>query len=383
MASDRTQILSMAKGIEDTIGRLREAGYCGDFLSLIVADTYRTNVATLNSISPGDIVATTSKIDVAFTSLEALNSEAVVSCCEDLLTKLGSTPNIELVLQAEHGGNGVSLYGADGLAVILLRVVLQILDLSILSYCGAHLEPLHPDFPTVSGTPRLLLAPGFSLPRRKPRCLDQLLERPLWVFEIGDAARHRSNSTGLWLSTTIEAFADIWAPAWPVEESGQPYTVARYDVGRGSIIGWKRAPDESDTMDDEVFCHWRSASDSRPAELCVGGELKSKRLLIGGRLTINDGCAMCPQDFTDQMKDENSLSDLGLGQHQWSNLVLVTGRTRNNGWSPGNLQASERVLQRCSFHRFAKRRLWFHPLCPPSPLYRRNFCLHRSCQAPK
>lgn len=335
MGSERRQLLSVAEGIIKSIGILKHTGYCGEFVSLIVADTKRTNVATLTCITLSDIVATTSQIKVALTSLDVSDSQAAIVCCEAFLTRLGSAPKSELVNQAQHGVKGFhhqwrSSHDAHH-AVILSRIVLQILDLAILSYCGAHLEPLHPNFPCISGVPRLLLAPGLSLTQQKLRCLGQLLQSPVWVFDIGGAVKIQSDSDGLWLSTTIEAFADVWGPAWPVAEPEQPYTIARIDVGQGSIIGWKRAPDEPDTTGDEVFCHWISAFDSRPTELCVGGELQSKRLLIGGRLIANDDCTMCPEDFTVRMKDKNRLRDLSGGQSQW----YTDARTLN--WSLGVL----------------------------------------------
>lgn len=107
-----------------------------------------------------------------------------------------------------------------GLSVVnVLRLLVMTLDLAVASYAGAHCsEVLDGSFPTSNEISPLATFEDCSDDREKVsttfkkchlQCLDRFLHgKGVWVF----CPPNCKPSPSLYLSTTIDKFADIWGP---------------------------------------------------------------------------------------------------------------------------------------------------------------------------
>ena len=197
------------------------------------------------------------------------------------------------------------------------EIVVRILDLAVLSFSGAHLEPF--DEMNIGRRVEEFGITGVAvLRRRRMRCLDTYLDRKeVWVFEVASRPDQTRSTEQLYLSACIEDFNTLWGPVWSksLPNNGP---VIRYDVGPGSLIPWERADSEPSPEDGETFCHWTRESnaiiqsDEHAIQIAnsTGRGLFSDRLLIGGILQDNPSCTNDVHRFTTDMRDDNRLHPL-------------------------------------------------------------------------
>ena len=153
--------------------------------------------------------------------------------------------------------------------------VIQLLQIGVLSYAGAHIQQF--DLDRIGSVTTSFSFPlkityydeglraisskhpspqsGFQLRRRQLQCLDKFLGgvRP-WIFHqwFEDEGDER-----LYLATTIHSLTDLWGPSWRVDEGDK---ILRCDIGNGVLVP---RPNDSDIQlrcalngTSEVLCHW-------------------------------------------------------------------------------------------------------------------------------
>jgi hypothetical protein len=95
--------------------------------------------------------------------------------------------------------------------------------------------------------------------RRKFRCLDEFFgQRSLWVFHSEGLGGDESEP--MYLSTTPEAFGDIWGPVWKITNPTKPEQILRFDLENGTVVPSQIKPNVR-VDDDEELCHWISHSE--------------------------------------------------------------------------------------------------------------------------
>lgn len=305
---------TIMKGVSTNLERLLNAKYCADSINLIIQDPSRPLVARLVRLSIDSISTLIQQIQNTL----PIDPAAVETFCTTFLGELGLVSAQTLNIAAVSSIPSTSASSGSS-ATVLARLVVQVIDLAIISYSGAHIEPFLSRFRQYNAHTWLSIAPRIHLKRRIMKCLDAYLGSPVWVFEVGERLEEDSEIPSLYLSTTIEEFASVWGPAWPVLNPSNPEPLLRYNIGIGFMVHWPRADDEPELAEGEVFCHWTTST----ADLKSGSAIPRNkgRLLIGGRLSLNDTCATDGAAFTRDMRDRNRLRPLGT---HWSSLFVDT-----------------------------------------------------------
>jgi hypothetical protein len=215
--------------------------------------------------------------------------------------------------------------------ITTLRLLVHILDLSVISYAGAHLNNFIEDYLELRNPRVDLLSPydetsrdSVVLQRCSLQCLDSFHNgTPVWVFAPSTWEYKRP----LCLSTNIETFADIWGPLWKEKSTSNPGKFSSYVVGNGAIIPWKPNTKNPLCGDGETFCHWISDDEWDNME----SEIASKKtdrtfsttglLLIGAQvdtgkktLEVNSTCGKAISAAREHLKDAGRLSVLGTSR---------------------------------------------------------------------
>jgi hypothetical protein len=306
--------------IVTNIAAMRKESYCREKISMLVLDSSRYSVARLLSIE----CSTIEKLAVAFEEglhdilCRGFSINLADGCfdfkelsqrCEQFLSDIGLLPGLDL---------RTILLRAD---CVLWRSTVHVLDLAVLSYAGAHLQPFDVDYLDMTMEAISILGPFMNIDRLVLRrryflCLDSFFNgQGAWVFEgFSNWERDRAGNQGLYLSTDAETFADVWGPMWASCLSNDSKKVMGYNVGSGMIIPWSQSPPES-TRAGEVFCHW--ARDSGIAESSTEDKPLTLSpvdvLLIGARIKLhhNPRCTCSPASCKRLLKDLGCLHTPG------------------------------------------------------------------------
>ncbi|KAI1123286.1 hypothetical protein F5Y10DRAFT_55582 [Nemania abortiva] len=311
---EHEDVREIMSGLLENLKIMQSSGYCVDSINFLALEFSRPSVARLVDVAIDDVNSLADKLQVAFNHQDSL---AIVGACSEFLALLEFTTDI----------NGPGVFGisrsleskgklSQHTSLEKARLTVLLLDLAILSYSGAHVENLNSHLPSDEDV-ELLATAGFLLTRRRLNCLNAYLERPVWVFEMSTIRGIQDRSAALYLSTTIADFASIWGPVWAVTGPERPDTIVRYNVGLGSIVGSERGSDEPEPLKGEVFCHWIPASKDPSPGLHMNSELNGDRMLIGGKLSLNNSCKFDFDNFASNMRDNCRLVPLPARWGKW------------------------------------------------------------------
>ena len=281
---------------------LREAGFCSSTATFLRIDPKRTQVAFLESVDLDKIALLETCIDESKTSLESLRR--LDSACKDLLVDhlLSSTPPT-----------------AGNIAITCLRL----LDLVLVSHVCSHMGDLGclmskdiamgRKFQISSQASKMVdlsvpSEPGtMSFSRRTLKCLNGFLcGEQVWVLHGPDI--NPMDSSELFLSTTPDAFADVWGPMWKITHTGKPLKILRYDLEHGSIVPFSMISGNGRhfvrTELNEELCHWISNSELEKFERALAitsvPQICRPRLLIGAcRHNVIPNTEQCYCNLTD------------------------------------------------------------------------------------
>ncbi|KAI9726954.1 MAG: hypothetical protein M1828_000302 [Chrysothrix sp. TS-e1954] len=336
--------------VKSNVARMRAERFVGSIVSILVIDPIRTGVAKLQKIDLDRIENLHRAFEDALAQIVPLllsqrpqRSSRVQSAREDLELQCQS---LLQSLDLPHGGT---------IAGTWRRAVL-VLDLALTSYCGAHQERfdekfLHEDLNLAKMTPAWTYdtssTPTIMLRRRRLRCLDKLLQSPVWVLQD---SRNWQDSAELYLSTDVETFADIWGPLWSVKRNDSDEGVLGYRVGLGSIVPWPTNDEKSKLTESEIFCHW---SESDLTVVHSHDSLKvASRLLIGAatlteqttsQLKENPMCSTRTGEIIQQLRSTHRVEEMGTSaEERYLAEECVTAQFGYSGISLGGQRTYKR-----------------------------------------
>ncbi|KAE9382162.1 hypothetical protein N431DRAFT_476817 [Stipitochalara longipes BDJ] len=171
--------------------------------------------------------------------------------------------------------------------------------------------------------------------RRTLQCLSRFLcGEQVWVLHGPNI--DSNDSTELTISTTPEAFADVWGPMWKVTNAGLPTEVSRYDLEHGSIVPTNFISRESrphiETEKDEEPCHWISDSElqelERNSASVLAPQITQPRLLIGvcsHNITRNPECYCDLKDAKRGFESSGYLRIPGSSSGKWQTKTKTVG----------------------------------------------------------
>ncbi|KAL4861747.1 hypothetical protein BDV12DRAFT_179827, partial [Aspergillus spectabilis] len=285
--------LQIISGASENYQRLLAGRYCADTFIAITTNQQRLNVAYLIRIRGDEIL-----------TIHRLLASGNTALCLNKLRDWGfhqSHANIQALV---HESNRL---------VTLASIIAKFLDLAIVCFSGAHLEPFDDKF---LGRPNLalFLCDSLVLHRRPLNCLDECLgQQPVWVFEdVGTAQHYACNP--MYVSTTISDLHDVWGPVWvsiPVVEEKEerkslpPWSgpVVSYNIGRGRIIPWQQQRDEPEATINEFLAHWTTDEWELSNVPTFPASSSEPRFLIGAtRLSVNESCKLKVDQWTLSVK---------------------------------------------------------------------------------
>ncbi|KAF4636038.1 hypothetical protein G7Y89_g2052 [Cudoniella acicularis] len=306
---------NVISGVWQNIKEMKQACYCGDFISSLVCDSTRIGVARLVQIECSRI----ERLAIAFEAclLQVLShhptmvlldiittvSNDVSTACREVLTKID-----------------INIPDLDSKDV--WRCVVHILDVAVLSYVGAHTQFLGSETTTSVAVPGpFLQRQYFRFCRRTFSCLSEFLGgQEAWVLEPYHAGTFHVGLPPLCLLTDAVTFGDIWGPMWKSCVLGHEDQITQYSVGNGVIIPWEQlcsgSKDAIEVRKGEIFCHWMSDREGRDEENLAKSSTplrESDTILIGApvRLDANDTCRASTIDHRQRLRNSGSLAELG------------------------------------------------------------------------
>jgi hypothetical protein len=295
--------------VVSNISEMRRELYCQEKISLLVLDESRDQVARLLPVSVEEIKNLAIAFEEELYKILHQNFSTVLTMsyfndslevtrqCTQLLSRLGLRRTVFFF------------------SFEIWRSTVHTIDLAVLSYAGAHIQPfdseyLHGTLDTISVLRPFIARDQIVVRRRSFLCLHQFFGgQKAWVFE----KRSSMNSTPLYLSTDAQTFADIWGPMW-MSCSKEDGKIFRYNVGGGGITPWSSVP-SLDTKASEVFCHWalsaENVGDERDIEHGMRPTLRLNDILLIGastKLSLNPTCASSLESIEKRLRDSGCLS---------------------------------------------------------------------------
>jgi hypothetical protein len=319
----------------ENIKTMKEAHYCGSFISLLVLDRTRQNVARLVRIECG-------KIEELVNTFEICLFQIISGLPNDVLLAVVSTYASEVSAACRQ-----LLVDLDVKIPIKLkdlwRCTVHVLDFAVLSYAGAHTQVFgNHQVMSVTLPGPFLETQYFGVRLRSFSCLSEFLGRQqVWVLESFDT--YLSSLLGLEepphlsLSTDAMTFGDIWGPMWKSSVLGDEERIVQYKVGNGIIIPCHTRSEGSrdavkaqndEILKGEVLCHWMSNKESREnKDFARASYLRENDiLLIGASVRLEDkgGCPESTAQLREQFRDSGALSQPSTVSPGWE-LSTVTG----------------------------------------------------------
>ncbi|KAI9715660.1 MAG: hypothetical protein M1812_005812 [Candelaria pacifica] len=162
---------------------------------------------------------------------------------------------------------------------VLWRTIVDILNLGLLSYSGAHvvrfdmlnfkktIDKFHISSPAMAGPTPLIFH------QRSLRCLEEFFgKQMIWCFEfvipnncsispIRPSLGHKSPEYGLLVLCMTETFAQLWGPARATCRRNNREEIFRISVGSGVILPWEVGEGEPRAKERERYCHWIPITD--------------------------------------------------------------------------------------------------------------------------
>ncbi|KUJ16335.1 uncharacterized protein LY89DRAFT_719074 [Mollisia scopiformis] len=268
----RNIILCIVQSVE----AMENASYCGDFISILVLDKARHNVARLLPIQCHKIRRLATAFESCLSQLIGLYRLRPMSIFE-----------IEMIFAKDVSEACQEILSELGLSIPI-----------------AHCTELWRSF----------------------LCLDEFLGgKEAWVLEWHHPDAPQLNLPPLYLSADATTFADIWGPMWKTcaLQDGQTDNdrILSYSVGNGVILPWKLPtsdPQQSiSCQTHEVFCHWMSDKDLGEIGDVLGSSgalLRPEDILFIGastKLQCNTRCNSSTGEIRQHLRNSNSLFETG------------------------------------------------------------------------
>lgn len=244
------------------IERLEGSGFIQNHLNILVADPFRPSVADLLCV-PIEVTKNLALMfDQAFRLIDEKILEpwhlqsiagALTGACDQLLS------SVHLSARPPQT-NFVEYYSSQAECSRCLSDTVHLLDLAVLVYAGAHVDPFPDqinvnDWVPLRGMNCFKISEQIHLQTLSLKCLDLFLGgAQAWIFSLQPV----SEQDGLYVSASAENFADIWGPMWKVH-SEVDRSILQYNIGNGSIVPWAHETGEHPQLNvNERLGHWMS-----------------------------------------------------------------------------------------------------------------------------
>ena len=301
--------LNILKGAMENLKRMQQADFCVDAINLVTINWARPNVANLVPITERSILSLISRFQ-DFLGSSGETWPTFVEHCARFLKSIGLRISFfERVLDEDFLLDLPETDHYDALKAAVdycSTAVAKIIDIAVISYCGAHVKRFDMDYleESIDGwyLPCDPWETTITLRRRSLKCLSEYFYgRKVWVFEVSPEYARRS-SIPLYLATPIEEFADIWGPVWKTVSHENSNVVIRYNAGVGYIIPWPEPRDDLELQQGEIFCHWTSnVDDLRGVRTFPDITVHPyTRIVIGASVELSENNRRCRTDPEDR-----------------------------------------------------------------------------------
>lgn len=350
---------NMMLSVISNIDRMRRKQYCSSFFSLLALDSGRSDVVKLVSIPIEKLQSLHRTMEDAIRQISSLiDSSRPQRSLRIQHTRQEISTGINEILQP------CGLSGGHAEASKWRRA-LMILDLAIISYCGTHQENFGQTYLqenldlakiTSAWTYDTLADRSIMLRRRRLRCLDKLLQSPVWVFQ--DSTRWQEKSE-LYLSTDIETFSDTWGPVWSVKSESDPTHVEHFVVGLGALQPWLSDPSTPPLYEEEILCHWTASghvtsnvfnqfplSFSEKSKLLIGATASTSGTMMDfttSQLKENPQCTNRTARVMQDLRSTKRIEELGTSSdHRYVAQETLTAQVGYQGFQVGGQKTWKR-----------------------------------------
>ncbi|KAI9711488.1 MAG: hypothetical protein M1820_002051 [Bogoriella megaspora] len=339
----RNLMLAVISNVE----RLRATRFCQDTVNVLVVSTSRPQVARLVDIQLTGILRLHKSFEKVVRKLAAQAGSGGIQIDADLDSRIKNITHECTALLDKLGLPHAS--SSPG----TWRKAVMVLDLAVVSYSGAHIERFDDKFLeedldfakiTTAWTYDRQCPEGIMLRRRQLRCLDGFLGQPVWVLQNQTLWR---DSHELYLSASIDQFADIWGPVWSAKTSEDSADVMKYHAGPGVIMACHPSAESPKAEADEILCHWIHRNElpleteQLPLETEPPPISPHLRLLIGASTVVeqttsqlkeNELCKNRTNMVVQQLRQMNCIEELGtrkptmyVSEHQVTAQIGYSG----------------------------------------------------------
>ena len=279
------QLVNILRRVSQNVRNIQLSHYSSYSINILVVERSRPRVACLVSIRHVEVYRFVS-YTVHFAEGAGLSNRRRTSDllrrCNDFLRDAG------LRLQGLEEHSHWSTLHLRTVTIYALRAVTYVLDIGVISFCGAHLEAFDEvyfrrctDSYTIACDAGGRL--GIALSRRRFQCLDGFLgSHAAWVFEAYDGGWKWSHADDLYLHTTPEELANVWGPVWRCEPRARG-GVSRFLVENGFLVGWTRTSADPELLPGEYLCHWTDGGEEAVAAVGFPRYVNVRYLLIGAQ----------------------------------------------------------------------------------------------------
>jgi hypothetical protein len=315
----------------DNIQLLTRRGFCGGSYTILkqrytkdgdIAELIQVGGEMLQDFhgAMATTIARLGSLRMFRVDIEALSPMIISAYLQPGCVKM--TKNLKAPLLEDLGTNNT---------LLLCRVLVDLLDLGLVSYIGSHgtrfdLDYIEQDLSSTLSEVTANSRIGFICSLRRLACLDEFVNnqkvwvfRPLWAFQTQLEVSDKS----LAVLTSIQAFADTWGPIWQVSaDVAHPNHIQHINVSTGLIC---RVQTESKCpVKDAIPCHWVDGPGRIPLVSAVpdeGSLIDKTAMLLIGALGVPPLCSntACPYTFND-LETDFGLETAPLGTHEssWS-----------------------------------------------------------------
>ncbi|MCJ1465998.1 hypothetical protein MMC07_004617 [Pseudocyphellaria aurata] len=343
----RSKIHSTVKACQDIImaafsnvWRLQKSGFIQTQISILVIDSDRTSVANLLSVSVEEVKALAQIFNKAvhFTENPAE---------PDLESMVGTlTRNCDKLLSCLHLSTRppetdfIEGYPNDAACFRCWEDTAHLLDLAVLIYTGAHVDPL---IEGMINTAKLFgMFSRIILQTQPLKCLSPLFgDRQAWIFSLIPIIPH----DGIYISTSADLFADIWGPMWKVYREDDR-SILQYNVGGGSIVPWDHDIGHHPRLkDNERLGHWMTLSSTFSRSNTIEGFnpwLPTGKSPEGDRSEVQDSSEREPEDAAeeDHHNSESEPEDAAEADHDSSESEPEDAAEEDHDSSESELNSS-------------------------------------------
>lgn len=335
---------------------MQRADFCLDAINMVTINWARPNVANLVPITERSISNLISRFQ-DFLDSSGETWSTFVEHCAGFLRSIGLRINFfEDALDEDFLWDLAESDHYDALQTTVdycSRAVAKLIDIAVISYCGAHVRRFDEDYleESIDGwfLPCDPWGTTITLTRRSLKCLSGFFYGcKMWVFEVTSKHSQRL-STPLYLAAGIEEFADIWGPVWKTVLPENSDVVIRYNVGIGYVIPWPEPRRDLDLQPGEIFCHWTSDVE----DLHGAGTFPDvtvypyTRLIIGGSVELSENNRRCktrPEIRADELHYKGLSRSFGTSySYSYRDGRTVQVNARHNGFGLSLSQSYKRM----------------------------------------